>query len=67
MYRLLYALPLFIAAILVGCGPNTDDKSRVPKGAVDTSDPSKVMMGGGAAPGAPKGAQAGPGDVNKGK
>ena len=55
-------LLVLAAILLVGCGPNTDDKSRVPKDAPNTDDPSKVMMGGSAeAPTMPKGGQAGPG------
>jgi hypothetical protein len=30
---------------LVGCGTNNRDPGRVPEGAVDTSDPSKVNVG----------------------
>jgi hypothetical protein len=61
IHRLVLAISIVTAAFILGCGPNTDDASRVPEGAVDTSDPSKVMMGSGPPSGTPKGAQAGPG------
>lgn len=61
MNRIVLAVSLVALGFLLGCGPNTDDASRVPEGAVDTSDPSKVMMGAPPASGAPKGAQLGPG------
>jgi len=54
-------LTLVLVSTFIGCGPNTDDASRVPAGAPDNSDPSKVMMGGDTAPGTPKGAVPGPG------
>jgi hypothetical protein len=60
MRKFVLAVTLFSASVgLVGCGPSVDDPGRVPEGAADTSDPTKVNMGV-VAPGAPGKAQAGP-------
>jgi hypothetical protein len=61
MLRLVLAASLLLVGV-TGCGgPNVDDPSRVPAGAVDTSDPSKsAMKPAEGVPAAPKGAQPGP-------
>lgn len=53
----------FLAVALTGCGTGVDDPGRVPAGAPDTSDPSKVNLGGGVAPGAPRAAKSGPSEA----